>query len=187
MKNQNFCSLVYIRDSIFSPTQSNCYFHCFVKRLAKFSGQHFIFTKRFPQVSILIAAQKIFLPKCSSGRKGVFARSLQADNKKSAQTTFCYLTISLVILSSNDVRLLKITFSSTLGNDFTSSTELKTTEFGTASKSFYYCNYIVIALMQSCSFNKLKRQQKIFYLFKCPPKDILNHESHYGRVLFVSL
>ena len=131
---------MYLPDSIFPPTQSNCYFHCFVKRLAKFSGQHFLFTKRFTQVSILIAVQKVFLPKCSGGRKGVFARSLQADNKKSAQTPFCYLTISLVILSSNDVRLLKITFSSTLGNDFTSSTELKTTEFGTASKSFYYCN-----------------------------------------------
>ena len=143
-KNENYkFQFDSVRDSIFPPTQSNCYFHCFVKRLAKFSGQHFIFTKRFPQVSILIAAQKIFLPKCSGGRKGVF---LQADNKKSAQTPFCYLTISLVILSSNDVRLLKITFSSTLGNDFTSSTESKTTEFGTASKSFYYCNYIVITL-----------------------------------------
>ena len=92
-----------VSDWISSPAESNCYFHCFLKRLAKFS-QHFIFTKRLPpEPAFWLLLKKSFsLSSQCSGGKGVFARSLQADKNCSDSSPFCYLTISLVILSSND-------------------------------------------------------------------------------------
>ena len=112
-----------VLDSISSPTQSNCYFHCFLKR-----GFWQNSVSVFPSQKGSVHSAFWLLLKKSFLLPNVFCKIIADRLEVWDNPPFCFLTISLVILSSNHVRPQpKIPFISTRRNYFNSSSaELKT-------------------------------------------------------------